>query len=186
MRRQHDRTKSTLLLFVGSAAIAYVTTYAVIRFNSALFSSNQRLSTPMPPLPEEALSGESLSEGALSEGSFLAVNSDSNCRRVVGKSFPLYADPGQTANYLQTVNGGQQVGLENGTNTVVGGDGLPYIYVSVPYGSPNPTRGYIQSQVQNASTGNTRSTLGLCPISNNVPPPPPDSDDGGGPVGAYW
>ncbi|MGA7932812.1 MAG: hypothetical protein WCA35_04470 [Kovacikia sp.] len=152
MTSQRDFGRSTLLLLTISAAVAYVTTYIGISFNSALSAPTQPLSAPLP----------------FSEGSFVEVSSNPSCRRVLGNGFPLYAEAGQAANYLQSVQAGQQVGLENGTKTILGEDGLPYIYVSVPYGSQNPTLGYMQSQVKDAASGDLQSTLAMCASSNEL------------------
>ncbi len=132
-----------------------------------------------------------------SEGSVVSVNGNSNCRIVIGQGLSLYAAPGQTEMFLQMVNSGQQVGLENSTSTVQGADGLPYIYISVPFNGQNPSLGYIQSQVRNADTGVMESTLGLCSNTDNSTTNSNSNNTGttgsnnsddsnGGPVGAYW
>jgi hypothetical protein len=172
MTRQRDRGRLTILLLVVSSMVGYVTTYVIISLNSTLSASTQNSIAPVP----------------LTEGALVAVNGNSSCRQVLGEGFPLYATAGQVATYLQTVNGGQQVGLVNGTNTVLGEDGLPYLYVSVPYASQNFKQGYIQSQVRIASSGELESTLGMCAPSSN------DSNAGsngssntpGNPIDGYW
>jgi hypothetical protein len=172
MTRQRDRGRLTILLLVISSVVGYVTTSAIISLNSALSSSTQNSIATIP----------------LTEGSLVAVNGSSSCRQVLGEGFPLYATAGQVSTYLQTINGGQQVELVNGTNTVLGEDGLPYIFVSVPYASQNFKQGYMQSQVRIASSGELESTLGMCsPSSSNSNTGNNSSNNTpNNPIDGYW
>ena len=84
------------------------------------------------------------------------------CRKVVAEGgTPFYNSfprEGSQSGVLQT---GERVGIYPDEQPERGPNGRFYLYVTAPYGSSNPNRGYIPTQYQTRN-GEFRSTLGSC------------------------
>lgn len=91
---------------------------------------------------------------------------NTNCRRVVSENpLPFYlflpANRTEQSAIAYNLTRGEQVGLANGTNTILGKDGVIYLRVFFPYNRANPDFGYVPDRYTTRN-GTPTSTLGTC------------------------